>query len=320
MSTTACPGRAGAPRRWVTRVPRSSTITSKPVAEGGLCFRARFGVERRRRQSARRRQLSGRLRDPGRLSGVHHGHAQGAWLGWRSDRRRTRLRSKPSPATRPTGRPTFRAASSGSRSSMAARPSATPRPVPWCGTSRIRCRSTASRSTPPADLVSDYPTYADKQAYRLPTLYESIQKKDFSGDFPIVMTSGRLVEYEGGGDESRSNPWLAELQQDMFVEINPFDANEAASGTASMVWVHSPRRAPRSRSWPWSRNGSAAAWPSCRSTSPGTCRAKIGVRSIRRAPIPMFLAKPATRRMTYGYDSVTQMQESKVTLARIEPA
>jgi hypothetical protein len=35
------------------------------------------------------------------------------------------------------------------------------------------------------------------------------------------MTSGRLVEYEGGGEETRSNPWLAELQQDMFVEVNP---------------------------------------------------------------------------------------------------
>jgi formate dehydrogenase major subunit len=41
----------------------------------------------------------------------------------------------------------------------------------------------------------------------------------------MILTSGRLVEYEGGGDETRSNPWLAELQQDMFVEINPRDAN-----------------------------------------------------------------------------------------------
>ena len=42
-----------------------------------------------------------------------------------------------------------------------------------------------------------------------------------SKQFPLIMTSGRLVEYEGGGDETRSNPWLAELQQEMFVEINP---------------------------------------------------------------------------------------------------
>ena len=53
--------------------------------------------------------------------------AEGARLGRRPHRRRERPRSRRWPATRPTGRPTFRAASSGSRSSMAARRSATPR-------------------------------------------------------------------------------------------------------------------------------------------------------------------------------------------------
>ena len=48
-------------------------------------------------------------------------------------------------------------------------------------------------------------------------------------EFPIILTSGRLVEYEGGGEETRSNPWLAELQQDMFVEINT-DGRGAARG------------------------------------------------------------------------------------------
>ncbi|MFW2372060.1 MAG: molybdopterin-dependent oxidoreductase, partial [Gammaproteobacteria bacterium] len=75
------------------------------------------------------------------------------------------------------------------------------------------------------DLVEKYPTYEDRKLfYRLPTRYASIQAKDYSKDFPLIHTSGRLVEYEGGGEETRSNPWLAELQQDMFVEINPVDA------------------------------------------------------------------------------------------------
>ena len=29
--------------------------------------------------------------------------------------------------------------------------------------------------------------------------------------FPLILTSGRLVEYEGGGDETRSNRYLAEV-------------------------------------------------------------------------------------------------------------
>ena len=56
----------------------------------------------------------------------------------------------------------------------------------------------------------------------------------------MILTSGRLVEYEGGGDETRSNPWLAELQQDMFIEINPRDANNYGVKDGQMVWVTGP--------------------------------------------------------------------------------
>ena len=55
-----------------------------------------------------------------------------------------------------------------------------------------------------------------------------------------MLTSGRLVEYEGGGEETRSNPWLAELQQENFVEINPKDANDRGITDGEYVWVKSP--------------------------------------------------------------------------------
>jgi formate dehydrogenase major subunit len=54
----------------------------------------------------------------------------------------------------------------------------------------------------------------------------SRRTSDIGKEYPLIMTSGRLVEYEGGGDETRSNPYLAELQQEMFVEINPAAAND----------------------------------------------------------------------------------------------
>src|SRR3546814_18737423 len=43
--------------------------------------------------------------------------------------------------------------------------------------------------------------------------------------------------YEGGGEETRSNRWLAELQQEMFVEINPGDAAERGIRDGTWVWV-----------------------------------------------------------------------------------
>ena len=57
--------------------------------------------------------------------------------------------------------------------------------------------------------------------------------------FPLILTSGRLVEYEGGGEETRSNPWLAELQQEAFVEINPKAAAERGIRNGDRVWLHS---------------------------------------------------------------------------------
>ncbi len=58
--------------------------------------------------------------------------------------------------------------------------------------------------------------------------------------FPIILTSGRLVEYEGGGEETRSNPWLAELQQENFVEINPKAAADRGIRNNDYVWVKTP--------------------------------------------------------------------------------
>ena len=67
--------------------------------------------------------------------------------------------------------------------------------------------------------------------------------------YPIILTSGRLVEYEGGGDETRSNPWLAELQQDMFVEINPRDANNIGVRDGAHGLGRKAPKAAGSRSW-----------------------------------------------------------------------
>jgi formate dehydrogenase major subunit len=64
--------------------------------------------------------------------------------------------------------------------------------------------------------------------------------KGIAKQFPLILTSGRLVEYEGGGEETRSNKWLAELQQDMFIEINPADAAERGIRDGGWVFVWGP--------------------------------------------------------------------------------
>jgi len=169
------------------------------------------------------------------------------------------------------------------------------------------------------DLVADYPTYADKKFWRVPTMYASIQENDFSQSHPIILTSGRLVEYEGGGDETRSNPWLAELQQDMFVEINPRDANNLGVRDGAQVWVEGPeggkvkvmamvteRVAPGVAFMPFHFGGHFQG-EDLRHKYP-------------EGADPYVLGESSNTAQTYGYDSVTQMQETKATLCKISAA
>jgi formate dehydrogenase major subunit len=174
--------------------------------------------------------------------------------------------------------------------------------------------------TPRRDLVADYPTYKDTKSWRVPTLYESIQKRDVSKEFPIILTSGRLVEYEGGGDETRSNPWLAELQQEMFVEVNPADANNAGIKDGHMVWVHGPENNSKVKvkAMVTERVGKGVAF------MPFHFGGHFEGKDLRSkyppGADPYVLGESVNIVTTYGYDSVTQMQETKTTLCRIEPA
>ncbi|MGA8050661.1 MAG: molybdopterin dinucleotide binding domain-containing protein, partial [Burkholderiales bacterium] len=99
--------------------------------------------------------------------------------------------------------------------------------------------------SPRPDLVEKYPANDDvKVLWRLPTLFKSVQQKAVADKdyekFPLILTSGRLVEYEGGGEETRSNPWLAELMQDNFIEINPKAAADRGLRDGEYVWVSTP--------------------------------------------------------------------------------
>ncbi len=169
------------------------------------------------------------------------------------------------------------------------------------------------------DLVKDYPTYADKQFYRLPTMYESIQKNDFSKEYPMILTTGRLVEYEGGGDESRSNKWLAELQQEMFVEVNTRDANNIGIRDGQQVWVEGAEgSAIKVAAMVTDRVGEGVAFLPFHFG--GHFQGKDLRSKYPEGADPYVLGESANTAMTYGYDSVTQMQETKVSLCKITAA
>ena len=178
--------------------------------------------------------------------------------------------------------------------------------------------------SPRPDMVAKYPTHDDKRAFwRLPTLYKSVQqenvKNDVAKNFPLILTSGRLVEYEGGGEETRSNPWLAELQQENFVEINPKDANDRGVKDGEYVWVKSPTGAQiKVKAQVTDRVGVGTTFIPFHFS--GWWMGKDMLEFYPEGSAPLVRAEAVNTATTYGYDSVTMMQESKTTLCQVAKA
>ncbi|MGB8599146.1 MAG: formate dehydrogenase subunit alpha [Burkholderiales bacterium] len=175
--------------------------------------------------------------------------------------------------------------------------------------------------SPRPDLVAKYPTHDDKKAFwRLTTLYKTVQnKEDYSKKFPLVLTSGRLVEYEGGGEETRSNPWLAELQQECFCEINPKDANDRGVRNNEYIHVQSPSGAQlKVKAQVTDRVAPGVVFIPFHFS--GWLEGKDMLAYYPEGAAPIVRGEAVNTATTYGYDSVTMMQETKTTLCQISKA
>ena len=292
---------------------------SLPVSEGGLTFRARFGVERDGDNLLAEGVYS-------KNSEIKDGYPEFTMqmlmdLGWDKDltaEERASIEAVAGPKTN------WKTDLSGGIQRVAIKHECAPfgnakaRAVVWNFPDPVPIHR-EPLYTNRRDLVEDYPTYEDKSFWRVPTMYKSIQKDDFSKEFPIILTSGRLVEYEGGGDETRSNPWLAELQQDMFIEVNPRDANNLNIRDGNDVWVAGPEGGRiKVKAMITERVGEGVAF------MPFHFGGHLEGKSLRnkypQGADPIVLGESTNVVQTYGYDSVTQMQETKATLCSIMPA
>ncbi len=178
--------------------------------------------------------------------------------------------------------------------------------------------------SPRPDLVAKYPTRPDERQFRLPNIGFSVQKaavdNGFARAFPIVLTSGRLVEYEGGGEETRSNRWLAELQQSMFVEINTRDAASRGIRDGQWVWVHGAENSARAKvqALVTDRVGPGVAFMPFHFS--GWYQGVDMRAKYPQGTDPIVLGESVNTITTYGFDPVTGMQETKSTLCQIEAA
>ncbi|MBX2837959.1 MAG: formate dehydrogenase subunit alpha [Gammaproteobacteria bacterium] len=289
--------------------------TSKSVAEGGLNFRARFGVERDGVNLLAEGSYS---KDAEIQDGYPEFTAdivkQMGWWDELTDEEKTLAEGK-----------NWKTDRSGGLQRVAINHGCAPfgnakaRAVVWTFPDPVPIHR-EPLYTSRRDLVDDYPTYEDRKShYRLPTRYAGIQATDYSKEYPLIHTSGRLVEYEGGGDESRSNPWLAELQQDMFVEINPADANDVGVKDEQMVWLEGPEGG-KIKVQVMVTNRVARGVVFTPFHFGGHFQGEDLESKYPEGSAPYVRGEATNTAMTYGYDSVTQMQESKCSLCKITAA
>ncbi|PKN89471.1 MAG: formate dehydrogenase [Deltaproteobacteria bacterium HGW-Deltaproteobacteria-1] len=288
---------------------------SKPVAEGGLVFRARFGTERNGQNLLAEGAYS-------QGSEIKDGYPEFTdvllkKLGWWNDL--TEAEKKEA-----EGR-NWKTDLSGGIQRVAIKHGCAP-----FGNAKARCQvweypdpvpiHREPLYTPRFDLVKKYPTYQDRKIFwRLPTRYSSIQSVNHSQKYPLVFTSGRLVEYEGGGAETRSNPWLAKLQPEMFAEINPKDANDAGIGNERYMWLEGAEGGRiKVRAMVTPRVGPGVVWTPFHFG--GWFEGKDLYDRYPEGTVPYVRGESCNTATTYGYDAVTQMQETKATLCRITPA
>jgi formate dehydrogenase major subunit len=289
--------------------------TSKPVAEGGLNFRARYGVEHEGNNILAEGSYSvGAEIEDGYPEFTADMLKQLGWWDDLTDAEKALAEGK-----------NWKTDRSGGIQRVAIKHGCAPfgnakaRAFVWTFPDPVPIHREALY-TSRYDLVEKYPTYEDRKSFwRLPTRYASIQATDYSKDFPLVHTSGRLVEYEGGGEETRSNPWLAELQQHMFAEIHPGDANDAGIADGQWIWLEGPEGGKiKIKAMVTPRVERGVVWTPFHFG--GWYEGKDLEDKYPEGTQPYVRGEACNTAFTYGYDSVTMMQETKASLCKISAA
>ncbi len=277
---------------------------SKSIKDGGLPFRNRFGVEKTYDSSGRSEdQLAAKgVCTPG--SEVVGGYPEFKDIvpgtNWKTDLSQKTLKDAIARGMAPFG-------------------NARARCVVWNFPDQVPIHREPLHSPRP-DLVAKYPTYKDKENhYRVDTRFESEQNPELVKEFPYVLTTGRMVEHMGAGAETRSNQYLAELQPEMYAEINPRLANNLGIRDGEMMSVEAPEGSRiEVKAFVTERVDEKTIFLPYHFA--GILQGKSYVENYPEGTQPYVVGESGNTVTNYGYDIITQIQATKDGLCKIAKA
>lgn len=175
--------------------------------------------------------------------------------------------------------------------------------------------------SPRQDLVEKYPTFPDQENHwRVSTRYESEQKaQNWSKDFPIIISSMRLVNLSGAGMLERTSKYLASITPEMFANVNPQLAKKYGVADGEYIWVHSPHG---------TKIKVKCVYSECvtpdRIVMPynfaGMMQGESLAKNYPEGTLPYTIGESVNTITNYGWDIVTQMAEYNAGLCQIERA
>ncbi|MGZ0746912.1 molybdopterin-dependent oxidoreductase [Haloparvum sp. AD34] len=191
--------------------------------------------------------------------------------------------------------------------------------------------------SPRPDLVEEWPANGQQtQFWRLDQNNSVVQEEATrsiaeaaEGDAkPMILTSGRQVEHQGGGAETRNNELTADLQPHMYAEISPTVAEEMdLRGGEDHVIIHPTGENKSSILVKAKVTGRTETGREIEDEEiflpyhwGGVFGGKSQVDQYPEGTVPLAIGDSANIVTASGYDAETQMQETKAAMVTMEKA
>ena len=175
--------------------------------------------------------------------------------------------------------------------------------------------------SPRPDLVTKYPTYADQENnFRVDTKFISEQQaQEWVKDYPTMLVSMRVVNLSGAGMLERCSKYLSHITPEMFANIHPDLALNYGLRDGDMMWLH----APQGTKIKVKAQYSLTVTPDRIALPYNFAGVMQGVDMSANYPEgtkPYAIGESSNTITNYGFDIITQIPEFNAGLCRIEKA